>query len=462
MSPSEIETAIQRAFDGSLSTEDCLRLRNILKSDPTARALYFEHAALHQLLIYRLSRSTPLDAARSLTDTRLKLQTRRSARTALAIAAAIVLLLGITLMRLLAPEPAVLATFETDTGARFTLQYPDSDSPPPSSNEIHEGTRILLDQGTLEVKIRKGSRAVILAPAILRIDSDTHMTLDQGTAWFEIGKDAAGFEVTTPQLSVTDLGTRFGVLALPDANHEIHVFSGKVIARGRSGTRSEETLTTGMARLCDPIGRLKTTPLRPEFFLSLLPQHHDSELIINGGFENGNPPPPSTYGPHANAAFLPGWRFGNEIIVMRATTEGIPGYGEKSTTILSSTKDTQVGFSQNFHGPPPNPDDVSIYQTFATKPGQTYQVQFEMGAIFFGPSTLKISASVHQGATPSGPTLASHTEQRSSSAGNGYNPPATLNFTASSPTSTLIFTEISEHSVSSDPVIDNISVTEIP
>jgi hypothetical protein len=146
---------------------------------------------------------------------------------------------------------------------------------------------------------------------------------------------------------------------------------------------------------------------------------------------------------------------------MRATTEGIPGYGEKSTTILSSTKDTQVGFSYDLHGIP-DPEKVSIYQTFATEPGKTYQLRFEMGGIFFEPNTLKVSVSVHQGTTPSGPTLASHTEQRSSSAGNGYNPPTTLNFTATSPTSTLIFTEISEHTVSSDPTIDNISVTEIP
>jgi hypothetical protein len=37
-----------------------------------------------------------------------------------------------------------------------------------------------------------------------------------------------------------------------------------------------------------------------------------------------------------------------------------------------------------------------------------------------------------------------------------------FSFTASSGSSTLVFTETSEHSLSADPVIDNIFVKEVP
>jgi ferric-dicitrate binding protein FerR (iron transport regulator) len=465
VSPDEIEVAIQGAFDGTLREEDCLRLREVLKRDPAARVLYFEHAALHQLLVYRLSRSHPLDTARTLTDARLKLQNRRNVRASLAVAAAVVLLLGLALMRLLAPEPAALATMEVSAGSRFTVQAPDAGSGPSPADGLREGTRIRLDQGSLELRIRNGSRAVVLAPAHLRIDSESRMTLYEGTAWFEIGKDAKGFQVVTPQLMVTDLGTQFGVLALLDASHEIHVFSGKVIARSRSGLKTEEQLTSGMARLCDPAGRLKAVPLLPESFLSLLPAHPPSTLIANGGFEAGSPPPPSNYGPYATAAMLPGWRFGSDIVVMRATAEGHPGYGERSITILSSTADNQVGFNFGREGRP-SVKTVSLWQTFATQPGRKYEVHFEMGAIFFEPTTLEITAAVHDGDAPEGPPdsppLASQIARRASTDSNGYNLPVKFSFTASSGSSTLVFTETSEHSLSADPVIDNIFVKEVP
>ena len=428
MSPDEIEVAIQGAFDGTLREEDCLRLREVLKRDPAARVLYFEHAALHQLLVYRLSRSHPLDTARTLIDARLKLQNRRNVRASLAVAAAVVLLLGLALMRLLAPEPAALATMEVSAGSRFTVQAPDAGSGPSPADGLREGTRIRLDQGSLELRIRNGSRAVVLAPAHLRIDSESRMTL-------------------------------------PDASHEIHVFSGKVIARSRSGLKTEEQLTSGMARLCDPAGRLKAVPLLPESFLSLLPAHPPSTLIANGGFEAGSPPPPSNYGPYATAAMLPGWRFGSDIVVMRATAEGHPGYGERSITILSSTADNQVGFNFGREGRP-SVKTVSLWQTFATQPGRKYEVHFEMGAIFFEPTTLEITAAVHDGDAPEGPPdsppLASQIARRASTDSNGYNLPVKFSFTASSGSSTLVFTETSEHSLSADPVIDNIFVKEVP
>lgn len=464
MNPREIETAIQGAFDGTLGEDACRELREVLKSDRAARALYFQQASLHQLLTYRFSRSQPLETARSLAATRLRLQTRRSVRLALAAAAVLVLGLGLTLKLVLVREPTALATFEVDAGSRFTVEQQASDHPSPPSNELREGARVRLEQGSLEVRIRKGSRAVVLAPASFRIDSENHMKLEQGTAWFEVGKDARGFQVTTPQITVTDLGTQFGVVARPDASHEVHVFSGRVHARGLSALRTEESLTTGMARLCDPVGRLKAVGLRPEAFLTRLPAHSESGLIINGDFETGNPPPARTYGSHATASLLPGWLFGSDITVVHTTSEGRPGYGEKEITILSSTADVQVGFNADTDGRP-DPETVSLRQTFTTRPGLTYAVRFEMGAIIFNPATMEVTASVYDGLPPDMPgaktALAHHVESRPPGAGNGYNPPATFTFTAASDTTTLIFTETSARSLSADPVIDNVSVRPV-
>ena len=85
---------------------------------------------------------------------------------------------------------------------------------------------------------------------------------------------------------------------------------------------------------------------------------------------------------------------------------------------------------------------------------------FGMGAFFFRrDNSLEITASVHDGADPAtGRLLGRMTERRSAAAGNGYNAPVTFTFTASSATTTLVFTETSANTDDADPVIDNISV----
>ena len=146
---------------------------------------------------------------------------------------------------------------------------------------------------------------------------------------------------------------------------------------------------------------------------------------------------------------------------MRATSTGRPGYGEGDVTVLSSTRDIQVGFNTDTQDKP-DAESVSLYQTFATEPGREYVVQFEMGAIFFQPLPMEMTVSVYDGIAAgnlaSGETLGSSIERREPSAGNGYNPAARFTFTATSARSTLVFTETSASSSSADPVLDNVSV----
>lgn len=460
MTPSEIESAIQDAFDGVLDKSACRELREVLKSDSFARALYFEHASIHQLLIYRFSSSDPLITVRPPINTRLQLQTRRNMRLAFAIAAVFVLVLGLALKPILVPKRLPLAVFQRDAGSLCVVEQ-DFSGGKAAANELHKDALVRLTQGSVEVTFRNGARTVVLAPSTFRIESDNHMKLHEGTAWFDAGKNGKGLQVTTPAMNVMDLGTQFGVKVRPDAGDEVHVFSGRVIARSVSALHGEESLTTGMARVCDPVGGFKAIGLRPEDFLTSLPAHSDSGHIVNGNFELGTPPPALTYGARATAALLPGWRFGSEINAVRATSEGRPGYGERDVTILSSTGDTQVGFNSDTDGQP-NAESVSLYQTFATSPGREYEVQFEMGAIIFQKGSMEITAAVYDGEVasrlPTAPALGSRIERRETAAGNGYNPPARFTFTATSESSTLVFTETSAHSISADPVIDNISV----
>ena len=118
MTNTEIDMAIQRAFDGTLTEAECVALRSILKSDPSARALYCEHAGLHQALIYRLSRSTAVHKAKPVVAARRKRNTHGRSRMLIAAAAALVLCAGLALKL---HSMRSVATYQGTLGSRFTI-----------------------------------------------------------------------------------------------------------------------------------------------------------------------------------------------------------------------------------------------------------------------------------------------------------------------------------------------------
>lgn len=461
MTRSELDHAIQASFDGTLTEAGCLELRAVLKSDPAARALYYEYADLHQSLTYRISRITSFDSAKSLADIRLHLQGRRTARMTIVAAAAALVILGVVLKLTFVSREAALATFRGAAGSMYAIE--DAAGNDRAAGRLGEGSIVNLSQGTFEFTLGNGTRGVVLAPARFELRSEKEMHLERGTAWFEVSAQGTGFQVSTPELAVTDLGTEFGIVADPEAGDEVHVFSGRVEARGRRG--AGETLATGQARRSAATGLLETIPAKPGQFLARLPDEKPSSLIVNGDFESGSRPDDKNFGAKATAALLPGWNFGRDVKVALRSANGALGLGSGWSNLVSPTADVQVSFRSNTR--PGNeaaaPDD-SIWQTFATVPGQNYNVRFHMGGYFVAESkgNLRITARVYDGLATSGQALGQASARRAGNrnSDNGYNRPVSFTFTATSAQSTLVFTETSPNSYQAAPALDNVVVTK--
>ena len=76
---------------------------------------------------------------------------------------------------------------------------------------------------------QSGARAVLQGPATLEVASKTSALLQHGKVTVTAEEpDAHGFEIHTPGMKVTDLGTEFGVLVAKDGMQEVHVFRGSV------------------------------------------------------------------------------------------------------------------------------------------------------------------------------------------------------------------------------------------
>lgn len=455
MNRTELDCAIQNALDGTLTEGQCLELRAVLKSDPAARALYYEYADLNQSLVYRLSRLTPVDAARSLADIRLQVQSRRSIRLSVVAAAAVFVAALIALKLIFVPDPPI-ADYRVAPGSLYTVVN-TNDGEAGSTDGLYTGSVVSLTHGSLEFVLKNGNRGVMRAPASFEISADNEILLKEGTAWFEVTRAGSGLRVNTTNLTVVDLGTAFGIRSIRGSEEEVHVFSGSVRVRGPLG--DEQTLRAGEARSCGAGGQLTQIPMQVGVFLTRLPGEGEVKLT-NGDFEDGSRPDDADFGVPATTDLLPGWKFGRDVCVALNSAAGQLGYGQGNQTLVSSTGDVQIGF----RNAPPHyqvgTQDDSIWQTFETVPFHQYQVSFEMGGFFASHGELAVTAAVYAGAATTGTPLAQITEQRSgrSPRDNGYNPPVSFTFTARSNRSTLVLTETSPQSDSSSPVIDNVTL----
>jgi hypothetical protein len=116
---------------------------------------------------------------------------------------------------------------------------------PQLGEEFEAGRKLVLKSGLAEVIFENGARSVLEGPATLEVRSRTSAILSRGKiAVTAETPSARGFEVQTPGMRYTDLGTEFGVLVAQNGEQEVHVFRGTVQAEadkdraiGRGGER---------------------------------------------------------------------------------------------------------------------------------------------------------------------------------------------------------------------------------
>lgn len=273
MTARDQEDLLQQFVEGTLGEEECEQVIALLKNNPQAFESFCEYAELDAGLQYLSSGPARLaDGARSLnllpSDGGRLMRTRL---IAVITAAAAVLVAGWVLYLTMAPEPEPVLAFRTapETRLRITHAGPADETPAPGT--LQPGSRLVLDQGSVELTFASGVRAVIEGPADLTLVEKGRLHLTEGRGFFEVPPAAIGFAVHTPELEVTDLGTEFAVLAVHDAGDQVHVMKGRVEALNRNGLKNREILGAGDAREAGPAGRLIPLPLRPADFARALP-----------------------------------------------------------------------------------------------------------------------------------------------------------------------------------------------
>ncbi len=92
------------------------------------------------------------------------------------------------------------------------------------------GRELKLDAGLVEITYYNGAKVVLEGPVEFTVEQANACRLDIGKLTAKVSKSAVGFTVETPDMSIVDLGTEFGVEIDDDGIAAVHVFIGRVEA----------------------------------------------------------------------------------------------------------------------------------------------------------------------------------------------------------------------------------------
>lgn len=271
-STDDLQTRILDMLDGMLTKEELIRLDEELRGSREAREIFHQLSTLHSALESQgMSHSEtgrmPIIPVQLL----LARQRRQTVRTTLLATAAVLVFSLFALWLKMAPHSqAALAEFRLAPDSAFTLIHTGEDDAS-LGNVLSEGSRLRLSRGTMEGLFASGVRCVIEAPCDLSVLSKNRISVAEGVAWFEVPHEAAGFTVETSQLTVVDLGTKFGVVAEAKGRHEVHVTKGSVEVGARQSAGAVQILKAGHALGVDSIGKLHGIDFNGDRFTTALP-----------------------------------------------------------------------------------------------------------------------------------------------------------------------------------------------
>lgn len=299
MKSSELEKLIQDLTEGSISPQDLVSLEAELISNSESMACYLAYQDLNNLLEVRadIYRQQPSPAVP--VELILHRQKTKTIRVAALSAVALLMLTMLVMQLIFVPKDEPILTFKTSPGTQLTLNHLDEEQ---TEATLKKGSQLNLTEGSIELTFESGVKSFIIAPAEITLRDTDVLYLGKGAGWFQVPENAIGFQVQTPDVLVTDLGTEFGVISSKSPLDEVHVFKGKVEVTNLKGKKIQKLLTTEQACLVDSYGELEPAMPRIDHFLTKLPDTYIPRIVFEDEFNSSD----SHWTSHGNNDFTYG------------------------------------------------------------------------------------------------------------------------------------------------------------
>ncbi|MCP4451583.1 MAG: FecR domain-containing protein [Planctomycetes bacterium] len=160
----------------------------------------------------------------------------------------------------------VVATLYASVDAKWTA--------PPKQPELRRGW-LELQEGFAQLTFKNGAEAILQAPCKLRLESREQLFLERGTLAVKVTEPTLQFLVRTPNSTVKDLGTEFGVFVDQNGQTETQVYKGSVqLGEGSQPLTGGKTLVLkrGQAAGVDSAGQIVTAAFEARRLTRTLPK----------------------------------------------------------------------------------------------------------------------------------------------------------------------------------------------
>ncbi|MFC1760684.1 FecR domain-containing protein [Planctomycetota bacterium] len=182
----------------------------------------------------------------------------------------------------------IVATLDETVHAQWDAPLTDAN--------LHPGP-MFLEEGFAKLTFRQGAEVILQAPCAFDLSSKNKMILHRGMVTAQVPPEAHGFAIKTPQSTVTDFGTEFGVLVQESAASEVHVFDGRVQVKTVPHPHQQPQncdITKGKAASLTESGELNIGSLgaHPKLFVRDIPEPNSFSIpnkrldladIVGGG-----------------------------------------------------------------------------------------------------------------------------------------------------------------------------------
>lgn len=219
------ELALQELEDGTLDPVERDDLMALVARSPAAQRIYLSHFEVSSMLqaeaaIHAEQGDLP-KVARFDPPSRLFRRSLMAAAALLALAAAVALIIQVA-----RPEiPVLVLTAAPDTRWAVSGNPTDADE---QTTSVREGSTLRVTSGTLELRLESGAKMVVQGPAHVSFPKLSSPVLKSGWLWIDSGGSGEKFELSTTDLRIRNLGTRFGVRVPAEGPEEVHLIEGKL------------------------------------------------------------------------------------------------------------------------------------------------------------------------------------------------------------------------------------------
>ncbi len=140
-----------------------------------------------------------------------------------------------------------------------------------------------LAKGYVSIKFNSGAKVTIEAPAKWAMLTDNKMELYRGSLYAIVSENATGFTIKTPNTTIIDRGTEFGVKVDDDSSTDIHMIKGwaSLVPRATSQKGKREDLVAGDARQVSRTGHIQRVRFDELAFKRRVPSPYELAVLAS-------------------------------------------------------------------------------------------------------------------------------------------------------------------------------------